>query len=1090
VGSIVFRPGVAFVAGSWLVVAGCGGPPTAESPERSREDRAVSVSPVVTRSAGSASQQLPRASARPPTRGLIRGRLPAIVREASEIEGEGRTLVDGREPGSVRLVQPASFVRIARDERQSVAAIEAVRVRGRGRGRIELRTERDGAWRSAVSMQFESQSSEWKTVELPSDVRPTVVELRLAGDDRSIEIHEVELWGRSPESAPVRWPEERLMRDESIARHIAASPIMSRVSAVDRAGNAQAGRFIVEMPDDGGRCARTFLRFSLDGARHWTRIAHSINGVALGSNDAAVAGAGGIQLEEVPAASVRAGRNEVTFEPNASLGPSGYVVRGVELLCIDAVEQQIDRAVPASPLLDDDPTTGASSSGATSGRTPVAVAAGAGGGARWLRWDVREDEQPHVVAFRTVGSLRGAIELRSETRAGASVTQRVSLDGRSAGWHDIVLPDPWPEGSPITAQIALERESTGSVAELRVVSSAVRDESPGLVVTFPHRGECVGRRSQVRAFVRGPTSDREWTVFAGGVRAAVQTNAVAVLDDVPAPMGGAQEIEVRATNGELTLSEWIALAPCQAESVASTTRPDEGAPFGVVARPNASEVLRAGALRVEIPAGAVATETRVTARPLAATDVRSLEQGMHNVTGGGSAWRLGPSPMRFLRGLKIAVAIARDRLPAGKTERDVKLYYFDEGARQWRQVASEVVDGFVVAQTDHFTDWVAATVTSPEAPETSAGNANSLGALGAGHPLAGVHGASIPTANSQGTASTTIPIDLPAGRAGMQPSLSLQYDSSNTASGYVSAGWSLPIPSITIDTRFGVPTYSGNEQYTLNGAAIVFVEKLPDGPGGAIRDRFEPRVLGSNLRIVRVREGALVRWEVTDPSGTITHYGETANARLTAHASATVPSITPEVGARPLFGAAVERTGAWFASRVVDTHANEVRYLYRTATGALAEVAPAITPEPWVQLYPVRIEYTTTTGAMEGSGYYKVFFEFEPRKESGTSARFGFLTHNRERLRAIRVEAGAVLTRRNRLHYGEDDFGRAQFTALDVIGTDGIATLHRQQFDYYRAPRDSTGSLGFTNATGDVRKAVHHCADDQIYPWKLQGILS
>jgi hypothetical protein len=25
---------------------------------------------------------------------------------------------------------------------------------------------------------------------------------------------------------------------------------------------------------------------------------------------------------------------------------------------------------------------------------------------------------------------------------------------------------------------------------------------------------------------------------------------------------------------------------------------------------------------------------------------------------------------------------------------------------------------------------------------------------------------------------------------------------------------------------------------------------------------------------------------------------------------------------------------------------------------------------------------------------------------------------------------------------------------------------------------------------GDVRKAVHHCADDQIYPWKLQGILS
>jgi hypothetical protein len=34
-------------------------------------------------------------------------------------------------------------------------------------------------------------------------------------------------------------------------------------------------------------------------------------------------------------------------------------------------------------------------------------------------------------------------------------------------------------------------------------------------------------------------------------------------------------------------------------------------------------------------------------------------------------------------------------------------------------------------------------------------------------------------------------------------------------------------------------------------------------------------------------------------------------------------------------------------------------------------------------------------------------------------------------------------------------------------------------------PRRPDGRTG-----GDVRKAVHHCADDQIYPWKLQGILS
>lgn len=1050
-GPIAFRWGFARCAALGLVAVACGAPVPTELPESARDNREISTSPIVTRSAGVASQQLPRA-ARPPTRALVRGRLTATLGETGELDGEPSLLLDARSGAGVRLRSEQSYVRIARDASSSSASIEAVRVRAQGRGTIEVRTQRDGQWRVAVSALFDAGLDAWKTFELPSDVRPSMVELRIVGAQREIVLREVELWGRAQEQVPVRWPEERLLRDESIASRIVASPAFARVSSVDLASNPRSATFVVDRAAVSPRCERAFLKYALDGVRHWTRVAHAINGVSLGTSDESAGGTGGVQVEEIPSASIRAGINEISFEPNSSLGPSGYTVRELALLCVASRDELVDRVLSPSPLIDGDQTTGVvGSSSATS--------------ARLLRWDVRDGEQPHVVAFRTVGAIRGTIELRSAPSTHNAATQRIALDGRSPGWHEIVLPDAWPNGAAVTAQVAIERESTGSVAELRVVSSSLRDEPASVVVTFPHHGECVGSRAQVRAFVRDSADDRTWDVSVLGVRRSVRSNTVAVLDDVPPSLGEAREVEVRATSGDRTLTEWISLAPCRAETSAPSARADDGAPFSVVATPTAGAVLNAGALRVEVPAGAVATSTHVSARPLASNDVRALEQGMNNVTAGGSAWRLGPSPMRFLRALKISVAIARDRLPAGKTERDVKLFYFDEGARAWRQVASEVVEGFVVAQTDHFTDWVAATVTAPEAPEASAGDGNSLGALGAGHPLAGVTGPSVPSANSQGSASTSIPIVVPSGRAGMQPSLSVQYDSSSNSNGIVGKGWSLPISAISIDTRFGVPTYSGGEHYLLDGSALSFAGSLPAGPMGEVRDRFEARVLGSNLRIVRVRLGAIVRWEVTDTSGTVTHYGETASSRLTAHSLSTVPSTPVQSGAAPLYGVAVERTGTWFVSRSVDTHANEILYHYRSEGLELSPIAAGIPSEPWVQLYPQSIEYTTTTGATAGSGHYKVVFVYDDKRtDIVLSGRLGFLTRTAERLHSIRVEAGTELVRAYSFGYGTDDFGHSELRTVTLFGADGTSTLYQHSFDYYRAPRSGTGALGFSAA--------------------------
>src|SRR5258705_4109649 len=47
-----------------------------------------------------------------------------------------------------------------------------------------------------------------------------------------------------------------------------------------------------------------------------------------------------------------------------------------------------------------------------------------------------------------------------------------------------------------------------------------------------------------------------------------------------------------------------------------------------------------------------------------------------------------------------------------------------------------------------------------------------------------------------GAFTQRVPLDIPPGRNGLQPDISLQYNSQNTEDGIVGYGWSLPIPYI------------------------------------------------------------------------------------------------------------------------------------------------------------------------------------------------------------------------------------------------------------------------------------------------------
>src|SRR5262249_13019425 len=135
-----------------------------------------------------------------------------------------------------------------------------------------------------------------------------------------------------------------------------------------------------------------------------------------------------------------------------------------------------------------------------------------------------------------------------------------------------------------------------------------------------------------------------------------------------------------------------------------------------------------------------------------------------------------------------------------------------------------------------------------------------------------------PQASNMGDAHLSYPIEVPAGRNGMQPSLAVTYNSSG-ANGWLGIGWDLAVPAITIDTRLGVPRYDGQketETYLLNGEELT-----PVAHRGALQDRptdntkvFHTRVEGQFQQIIRHGTGPTnYWWEVIDKNGTRSFFG-------------------------------------------------------------------------------------------------------------------------------------------------------------------------------------------------------------------------
>ena len=466
-----------------------------------------------------------------------------------------------------------------------------------------------------------------------------------------------------------------------------------------------------------------------------------------------------------------------------------------------------------------------------------------------------------------------------------------------------------------------------------------------------------------------------------------------------------------------------------------------------------SDTLNVGRAQLAVPCEAMEKGKVLSITPLRKGELPTLPTGMVNVTGGCdtlmartdtvSGYRFLPHGNHFVHHLaSIAVPYDSTLIPKGYTVDDIHTYYYDELHQRWTMLQSKGIDTkreVAMAETSHFTDVINGIIKVPESPETQNYVPTGISELKAADPAAGIQQIEAPSANQNGTASLSYPFEVPAGRNDIGVSAGLQY-SSEGGSSFVGYGWSLPVQSIDIETRWGVPRFddkSETESYLLMGQQLSDrLYRRTDSLARQADKHFYPMTEGGFSRIIRKGNSPKnYYWEVTGKDGTVYSYGGHGG-----HVS-DATSLTDTKGNRI----------KWALDRVTDIHGNFAAFHYMKSGN---------------NLYPERY---TWTGFGETEGLYSIEFNIDStatdRKDVTSSGRLGIMQKDKGLLRKVTVKNNGQQLRSYTLNYEEGPFGKILLKSIDQNDSkDGkVAT---QSFEYYNDIRN-----GFFSSKAEVWKA-------------------
>src|SRR3989441_764446 len=243
-----------------------------------------------------------------------------------------------------------------------------------------------------------------------------------------------------------------------------------------------------------------------------------------------------------------------------------------------------------------------------------------------------------------------------------------------------------------------------------------------------------------------------------------------------------------------------------------------------------------------------------------------------------------------------------------------------------------------------------------------------------------------------GTASTSIPIQVPPGRHGIQPALSLQYWSGN-GDGWLGPGWKLEVGAIQRQTRFGV-NYSGDD-YSFRLAGVS-TDLVSIGSG-----EYRAKIEGGFSRVKKLTAGdGKPYWEATDKKGTRYLFGQTAMTRQADPADA-------------------NKIFKWCLDRVEDTNGSYMTVTYFGDQG---------------QGYLDHIDYTGN-GSTQPTNTVK--FYLEDRPDAPPMYTTNFLVTTAKRLKTIDVLANGNRVRTYKLSYTiSSSTSRSMLSSVQQYGKD------------------------------------------------------
>ena len=207
-----------------------------------------------------------------------------------------------------------------------------------------------------------------------------------------------------------------------------------------------------------------------------------------------------------------------------------------------------------------------------------------------------------------------------------------------------------------------------------------------------------------------------------------------------------------------------------------------------------------------------------------------------------------------------------------------------------------------------------------------------------GLALCAITGLWAQTVTPNGSLAYACTIEVPAGINGQQPFLSLQYDSA-AGNGMCGLGWRLTgLSSIARDSRQHV-NFDDDDAYTLDGEPLTWSAV---SRSWHTRTESYRRITAHNIDS---RNGQS-NWAVSNPDGTIWHYGNSGDSHVNA------------VG-HP------GRALIWLLNRIEDTRGNEIRISYNEdANNGIS--------------YPSRIVWSANAGI---TAHHAVWFPYQERSD-------------------------------------------------------------------------------------------------------------